>query len=125
MGLTRPLFNRRPIRKKRMAKLQVTEPRCDRCKRVEYLSEEEVDAKNDHEVVLKIVNAMAHSLAQPVVLEYQDLCKPCRKTVGRLLEAIAKPINGMSPDRVKTRAKKGGAAAPSLVSPPLSSGRGS
>lgn len=64
--------------------------------------------------------AFRGELSMGNVVEWEDLCGPCYKAVSNLFDAIAKKVDGMSPDRKEgvKRAKKKEAAAEQPSPPP-------
>lgn len=86
-----------------MARQQMVQVRCDRCKRVEYVP---VDSNKDVEA--KFVLAFQPSGGgKQVNLEFKDLCSPCEKTVSKLIEGIARDIKGKSPKRSAAKKTEG------------------
>lgn len=79
-----------------MAKQQVVEVQCDRCKRKEYRPNAELDAKGGPDLHLVLMNGK-------VDITFDDLCEPCKKTVSNYVESIKKVPKGKSPER---RARK-------------------
>ena len=74
-----------------MAKQQVVEVQCDRCKRKEYqpVSQKEAEvSKTELELNFRGVK-----------IRFNDLCAPCEKTVGNYVEHIKKEPKGKSPER--------------------------
>lgn len=74
-----------------MAKQRVVEIQCDRCKRKEYrpVSKEESEV---HKVELELD-------FRGIKIKFDDLCEPCRNTVGNYIENIKKEPKGKSPER--------------------------
>lgn len=77
-----------------MARSEVVEISCDRCKRKEYVSRSEEKKEPDLTV---------HGMGRDIVLD--DLCVACQKTVSNYIDGIGKEIKGRSPKRI---AKKKG-----------------
>jgi hypothetical protein len=86
----------------------MVEVQCDRCKRVEYVDEDEAQA-------VRFVASMGASTSSgevrvdyPNLVEarFDDLCKPCQQTIQKHLLQISKDFKGKSPDRTKPVAKK-------------------
>jgi hypothetical protein len=75
-----------------MAQKKVIEVQCDRCKRVEYLDLEGPPLEEDEATTLTVVFGTTR-------VSFDDLCKPCRKTVKGYIEKIAKEIEQKSPER--------------------------
>lgn len=87
-----------------MAKQQVVEVQCDRCKRKEYRSVTQVEVpKTELELDFRGMK-----------IKFDDLCEPCRTTISNYVDNIKKAPKGKSPKR---RAKK---KDPSLRSGPFS-----
>lgn len=86
---------------------QVLQIQCSRCDRVETL-EEEVKPQAAHAFQARMGD---------LTVSWEDLCTPCCKTVKNHLEAIAKKVEGVSPDRKERTAKKKEEAP---AAPPLS-----
>lgn len=72
---------------------QVVEVQCARCARKQLV---------DESTVTDFFQATLNS----TVIEFEDLCTPCFKTIEKLLEAISRKIDGLSPDRQMKRKKK-------------------
>jgi hypothetical protein len=65
-----------------MAKLLMTELRCDRCKRVEYVEATDAHAQEAATQVPALHLVMGGDHEDAEVL-FHDLCSPCKKTVTR------------------------------------------
>jgi hypothetical protein len=75
-----------------MARKPVVEVQCDRCPRVEYREDAGAEER-DPEISIE---ARGRSIAH-----FQDLCGPCAKAVAVHVDAIAKKLDQISPDRQK------------------------
>lgn len=75
-----------------MAKQQVEEVQCDRCDRKEYMP---IKSKGSDVVVAAAV--VVHW--EGAVIEFGDLCGPCKRTVSKCVENIKKKPKGKSPER--------------------------
>jgi hypothetical protein len=83
-----------------VAKTQLVEVRCDRCKRKEYLKP---DAKPKDNNLPAISLLLSLPGSPPVEVKFTDLCEPCQRTIANHVDQIIKAPKGMSPDR---KAKK-------------------
>jgi hypothetical protein len=102
-----------------MARKQVVEVHCSRCSRVEH--REGVQEKPAHVLLAKLYGDPPEG---DVVVQFEDLCSPCLRTVKALLGQMAKQIEGISPDRgsgkrpaAKKEAKERGVANGSSPQP--------
>jgi ribosomal protein L44E len=75
-----------------VAKQQVVEVQCDRCKRKEYKPSTELDAKGGPDLHLAFLNG-------EVDVTFEDLCASCKKAVSNYVESIKKKQKGKSPER--------------------------
>ncbi len=99
-----------------MSRRQTIEVKCDRCKRIEY-----VPAPNKKDVgAAPTLHVKGVLLNIKVLIDFEDLCSPCEKTVKNLVDSIIKVIKGKSPDR-NSDAKKEGDESPSISTQPQSS----
>ncbi len=73
----------------------VVEVRCARCERVEYRPF--VEGKPEENTVFMATIMRGDKILKQV--KFDDLCIPCMRTVGRLLDGIGKQIEGVSPIR--------------------------
>jgi len=94
-----------------MARRQVIEVQCSRCERTETMPIKEEPPVGVRPLVAFSATLQAEG-APARVVTIADLCAVCTKTVQHHLDAIAKVIDGVSPDR-KAGAKKKGAEPPS------------
>ena len=92
-----------------MARDKVVEIKCDRCKRVAYVSEGNIN-ENKLEILL------TSSKEQELLVQFEDLCDPCLSTVRNHIDQISKEFKGKSPNRTGAE-KKGGADAPQSSTP--------
>lgn len=99
-----------------MARRQVIEVQCSRCERTETRP-----IKEDPPVGVRPIAAFSATLqaegAPARVVTIEDLCTVCTKTVQHHLDAIAKVIEGVSPNRVGGK-KKGEPGQPGTPSSP-------
>lgn len=101
--LARPSAGDKLVEVLPMARKQVVEIKCDRCKRAEYKDPEGASEKKPLLI-----------LWLGTEIRYEDLCSPCAATVSRNIEQISKTLEGKSPKR---ETKKGESAeAPSPIS---------
>ena len=93
----------RPIRwRQAMARRTVVEVQCSRCDRKELVeSAGEVIATNG--LPPGPAKALIVKVSDGTNIEFEDLCSPCMGAVKGHLEAIGKKIEGLSPERKKTK----------------------
>lgn len=77
-----------------MGRRVVIEVACERCERVEYRKADEGD-----DAPPTAFTASLGKDADLVQVHFAELCSPCYSTVRQHFEAIAKKIEGLSPDR--------------------------
>jgi hypothetical protein len=80
-----------------MARRTVVEVQCSRCARKELVDEAQVPQIG----TTKAFPAISIHMADGTVVEFEDLCGPCKAAVGTHVEAIGKKIEGVSPERKK------------------------
>lgn len=97
-----------------MARKQVVEVQCDRCKRIEYQ-----DGKNPTKNETHAQDFEGTFMGQQV--KFTDLCNPCKKTVGGYWDKITTELEGKSPER----GAKGKGQSETNPSPPILGSTGS
>lgn len=80
-----------------MSRKIVVEVACDRCSRVEYRKMDEAETTTEQVATLTL--SLAAQGKTGLLAEFGELCGPCYHTVLQHAEAIAKKIEGLSPDR--------------------------
>lgn len=89
----------------------VYETKCSRCERTEMQEASPEDLTNPEPEAADSVAfyaALAHGgekQGDALVVQFEDLCTPCRRTIKALLEQVGKRIEGVSPDRKSSEAK--------------------
>jgi hypothetical protein len=78
-----------------MGRRQVVEIQCSRCDRTET-QPGKLETTPPHVLLAELVG---NDGEDKVIVKFEDLCTPCRRTVKALLEQIGKRIDGLSPDR--------------------------
>ena len=74
-----------------MAKREVIEIECERCKRTELVRPEEYNELPDFEV--KFGHDSPSGVKPDVEVRFDDLCSSCNKTIRNALEKLVKPIS--------------------------------
>jgi hypothetical protein len=64
------------------------------------------------EASLMVDDSDKEGTQHPMMVRFQDLCGPCRRSVRALLEQIGKKIDGLSPDRVAKKGEAGPSSRP-------------
>jgi hypothetical protein len=92
----------------------VYETQCSRCDRKEMqeaspedLASPEPEDADSLSFYASLANA-GEKHGDALVVQFQDLCTPCKRTIKALLEQVGKKIEGVSPDRkaVEKKASK-------------------
>jgi hypothetical protein len=85
-----------PAQGDNMAKTPVIRVQCSRCEREEF-REVTADIKKIEQGKAFVAKLIVEDGERDVV--FDDLCKPCTRTITKLLEQIGKKIDGKAPDR--------------------------